>query len=124
MASLMTPILPGEESDPSVVKVVVDKKNFALYFSRSPIPYSRNGGGALPMKHIGVYAYRRNFLLTLAAKEPAPLETAESLEQLRVLENGGAIKMVEVESSPAGVDTPEDLLRVREILEGAHDACS
>ena len=119
MASLMAPALPGEETDPAVVKVVVDKKGFALYFSRSVIPYAQNPG-APPMKHIGVYAYRRNFLLTLGAKDPTPLETAESLEQLRVLETGGSIRMVQVQNSPAGVDTPEDLSRVREIMEKMH----
>jgi 3-deoxy-manno-octulosonate cytidylyltransferase (CMP-KDO synthetase) len=117
MGSMMCPIIDGSETaDPSVVKVVVDRDNYALYFSRSEIPYPRNPDGARAFKHIGIYAYRRHFLLAYAAMDPTPLETTESLEQLRALENGHRIKMVETDFSPTSVDTPEDLERVREIL--------
>jgi len=117
MGSLMTPTSPGEENDPSVVKVVTDKQGFALYFSRSVIPFPRNGESAVYRKHVGIYAYRRNFLIILGSIKQSSLETSESLEQLRVLENGYGIRMVEIPSgSEASVDTPEDLERVRAIL--------
>lgn len=117
MASLMCPLLPDEEDEPSVVKVVTDLNGFALYFSRARIPYQRSPAGA--WKHIGLYAYTRDFLLTFPALPPAPLETAESLEQLRALENGYRIRMVETDFTPTSVDTPEDLEKVRCILEKA-----
>ena len=101
--------------DPNVVKVVTDLRGFALYFSRSPIPYSR-GGRTAPYKHLGLYVYRREFLQTVAALEPTALERSESLEQLRVLENGFPIKVVETAHDSIGVDTPEDLDRVRRLL--------
>lgn len=106
----------SEANDPAVVKVVTDSNNYALYFSRSEIPYKRNPEGARTFKHIGIYAYRWHFLLSYATMPPSPLETTESLEQLRALENGHKIKMVETDFSPTSVDTPEDLERVRAIL--------
>lgn len=119
MGSLMCPLTEeGEEEDPAVVKVVTDQRGFALYFSRARIPYPRHPEAARWTKHIGIYAYRREFLLTFSKLEPTPLEKAESLEQLRALENGYRIKMVETSFSPTSVDTPEDLERVREILRG------
>ena len=101
--------------------MVVDQEGFALYFSRAPIPFVRNPAAAgsvaaSPFKHIGLYVYRRQFLLQLAKLAPAPLELAESLEQLRVLEHGFAIKTVETRCDSIGVDTPEDLERVRSLL--------
>jgi 3-deoxy-manno-octulosonate cytidylyltransferase (CMP-KDO synthetase) len=107
-----------EAQSPNVVKVVTDRRGFALYFSRSRIPFPRGpqDSGAGPFKHIGLYVYRRQFLLQLASLEPTPLERSESLEQLRVLEHGFSIKMVETRHDSIGVDTPEDLERVRRQL--------
>jgi 3-deoxy-manno-octulosonate cytidylyltransferase (CMP-KDO synthetase) len=109
---------PAELDDPNVVKVVVDRGGFALYFSRSPIPYVRNPKGGWPplYRHIGLYAYRRSTLLVLANLEPTPLERAESLEQLRALEHGIRIKAVETEYDSISVDTPQDLEQVRRLL--------
>jgi 3-deoxy-manno-octulosonate cytidylyltransferase (CMP-KDO synthetase) len=112
---------PEQARNPNVVKVVVDREGFALYFSRAPIPFVRNpqtadSAAVGPFKHIGLYVYRRHFLLQLARLEPTPLELAESLEQLRVLEHGFAIKTLETEYDSIGVDTPEDLERVRRLL--------
>jgi 3-deoxy-manno-octulosonate cytidylyltransferase (CMP-KDO synthetase) len=105
--------------DPHVVKVVADRRGYALYFSRSPIPFVRSAGdsaSAVPLKHIGLYVQRREFLLEVAALEPTPLERAEALEQLRVLEHGFSIRMVETQHDSIGVDTPEDLERVRRLV--------
>jgi 3-deoxy-manno-octulosonate cytidylyltransferase (CMP-KDO synthetase) len=109
---------PAELADPNVVKVVVDRGGFALYFSRAPIPYIRDPRGGWPplYRHIGLYAYRRSTLLVLASLDPTPLERAESLEQLRALEHGIRIKAVETEYDSIGVDTPEDLEQVRRLL--------
>ena len=117
MGSLMCPLADAsEEDDPAVVKVVTDREGFALYFSRSRIPYPRDPEAAQPRKHIGIYAYRRDCLIAFSRLAPTPLEKAESLEQLRALENGYRIKMVETSFSPTSVDTPEDLERVRTLL--------
>jgi 3-deoxy-manno-octulosonate cytidylyltransferase (CMP-KDO synthetase) len=109
---------PAELSNPNVVKVVVDRGGFALYFSRSPIPYVRDPRGGWPplYRHIGLYAYRRSALLVLASLEPTPLERAESLEQLRALEHGIRIKAIETRYESFGVDTQEDLDQVRRLL--------
>lgn len=121
---------------PDVVKVVLDERGRALYFSRSPIPYPRDAvrrhGGSLETalreepallanfrKHTGLYVYRRTFLLEYTRREQSPLERSESLEQLRILESGAAIRVVEAASVSIGVDTAEDLERVREIMEGS-----
>lgn len=118
MGTLMTRINnPRECEDPNVVKVVVDREGFALYFSRSPIPYPREGE-PIRYQHIGLYVYRRDFLLRFAQLPPTPLEQIERLEQLRALEHGYRIKVVETEHGSIGVDTPEDLERVKAILEG------
>jgi 3-deoxy-manno-octulosonate cytidylyltransferase (CMP-KDO synthetase) len=118
MATLATPI--RDESvyrDPSCVKVVASASGRALYFSRSPIPYHRDG---LPdftldppsaLLHLGLYAYRRDFLLGLAQLPPSPLETAEKLEQLRVLEAGYPIALGIVQERSVGIDTPDDYRR-------------
>jgi 3-deoxy-manno-octulosonate cytidylyltransferase (CMP-KDO synthetase) len=107
-----------DAADPNVVKVVTDRRGSALYFSRSRIPFPRGpqDPGAGPYKHIGLYVYRREFLLHVASLTPTPLERSESLEQLRVLEHGFAIHMVEISHDSIGVDTPEDLERVRRLL--------
>ena len=115
MATVKTEIEDeAEQKNPNNVKVVCDKAGYALYFSRSLMPYPRKGGCPV-YKHIGIYAYRRDFLLHYAKMEPTPLEQAESLEQLRALENGYRIKVVETKAKFVGVDTVEDLARVNEI---------
>jgi 3-deoxy-manno-octulosonate cytidylyltransferase (CMP-KDO synthetase) len=112
---------------PNVVKVVTDLSGFALYFSRSPLPNFRDkwndlkdekfsSGKILSYKHVGLYVYRREFLLQYAAMKPTSLELAEKLEQLRVLENGHRIKVVETGYETIGVDTPGDLDKVVERL--------
>jgi 3-deoxy-manno-octulosonate cytidylyltransferase (CMP-KDO synthetase) len=103
-----------DHTDPNVVKVVVDVDGNALYFSRAPIPFMRDPGTAF--RHIGVYAYRRSFLLAFSRLQPTTLELAESLEQLRALEHGFRIRTVETQHDSIGVDTPEDLERVRRLL--------
>ncbi|MFH1868168.1 MAG: 3-deoxy-manno-octulosonate cytidylyltransferase [Candidatus Omnitrophota bacterium] len=125
MASLMRKIEdPSEIEDRNVVKVVVDKNNFALYFSRNPIPFIRDrnnlmtGSHSPYYKHIGLYAYTKDFLFTFANLPESSLEKCERLEQLRAIENGYKIKMVETKYDTIGVDTPEDLEKVKEkILE-------
>ncbi|OFW29099.1 MAG: 3-deoxy-manno-octulosonate cytidylyltransferase [Acidobacteria bacterium RIFCSPLOWO2_12_FULL_65_11] len=108
----------SELTDPNVVKIVVDRGGFALYFSRAPIPFVRDPRGGWPplLKHVGVYAYRRSALLVLAALEPTPLERAESLEQLRALEHGIRIRAVETRYDSFSVDTPGDLEQVRRLI--------
>jgi 3-deoxy-manno-octulosonate cytidylyltransferase (CMP-KDO synthetase) len=109
---------PAELTNPNVVKLVVDRGGFALYFSRAPIPHLRDPRGGWPplYKHVGLYAYRRSALMVLASLEPTPLERAESLEQLRALEHGIRIKAVETRYDSFGVDTPEDLEQVRRLF--------
>jgi 3-deoxy-manno-octulosonate cytidylyltransferase (CMP-KDO synthetase) len=129
-----TPSLPLRLADemlsPSVVKVVVDTRGDALYFSRSPIPYVRVGASSdsrasaeaavaagLARKHVGLYAYRREALLRFASLPPSPLEQAEGLEQLRALHHGMRIRVVPVDGEGGvAVDTPEDLERVRALV--------
>jgi 3-deoxy-manno-octulosonate cytidylyltransferase (CMP-KDO synthetase) len=108
-----------EAQDPNIVKVVADRAGLALYFSRAPIPHRRGqqlDPQAGPFKHLGLYVYRREFLLRIASLGPTPLERSESLEQLRVLEHGFSIRVVETKHDSIGVDTPEDLERVRRLL--------
>ena len=99
----------------SSVKVVLDKGHFALYFSRHPIPYSP-GGKIEYFKHLGLYAFRKPFLLKFATWKETPLEAAERLEQLRILENGYRIKVVESSYDSLGIDTQDDLEKAREII--------
>jgi 3-deoxy-manno-octulosonate cytidylyltransferase (CMP-KDO synthetase) len=117
MATLAYQTTKKEEiEDPNVVKVVFNKDNFALYFSRSPIPFSKiqdPGSRLQAYKHLGLYIYRKEFLAKLVQLEPSPLESIEGLEQLRVLENGYRIKVVETKYDSVGVDTPEDLEKVK-----------
>ena len=116
MATVATELTDADEmNNPNNVKVVIDKNNDALYFSRSLIPYPRNAGKSKVFKHIGIYAYRRNFLLDYAKMEPTPLEQSESLEQLRALENGFKIRVIKSSCRFVGVDTEEDLKLVNEI---------
>ena len=122
MATLMTELTESEYQVPSVVKVVTDLAGFALYFSRSLIPYPRTQLETMRWyKHIGVYAYRRDFLLTYAALPPTPLEQTESLEQLRALEHGYRIKVLKTTHRFIGVDTLEDLERVNEIYKNREE---
>lgn len=109
---------PDEARDPNVVKVVCDCRGFALYFSRLPIPFDREGPGesGLFLRHVGLYAYRADFLQTFSRLPPTPLEQRERLEQLRALEHGHAIRVVRVERGAIGVDTPADAERVRRML--------
>lgn len=110
---------------PNVVKVVTDRDSNALYFSRSPLPFFRDkwqdlkdesfaSGKLLCYKHVGLYVYRRDFLIEFAAMAPTFLETSEKLEQLRAVENGVRIRVVETEFESIGVDTPDDLAKARE----------
>lgn len=103
-------------SNPNVVKVVTDLSGNAIYFSRHPIPFSREPGAA-HYKHIGLYVYRRDFLLSYPDLRVGPLEQAEKLEQLRALENGFRIRVEDTEYDSLGVDTPEDLERVAGLFE-------
>ena len=118
MGALVYPIRTREElTNPSVVKVVFDKQGFALYFSRSPLPYVIASSPAPRyFKHIGPYAYRMGFLARFTQMERGELERAESLEQLRALENGYKIKIVETQFDSQEVDTPEDLEKVRKLM--------
>lgn len=111
VASMMSRIVdPLQVENPNVVKVVVDKEGFALYFSRSPLPYRRNPDMEVPFyKHIGIYAYRRQTLLKFTQLEKSLLERVEMLEQLRLLENGISIKMIESSHQAVAVDTEQDL---------------
>ena len=114
---------PAEIADPGVVKVVLDEKGFALYFSRAPIPFQRDiwGGpfyitGGSCLKHIGLYAYRRDFLLRYAKMRPTGPEQAEKLEQLRALGHGERIRVAVTNYESFGVDTREDLEKVRMLI--------
>jgi 3-deoxy-manno-octulosonate cytidylyltransferase (CMP-KDO synthetase) len=111
---------PSDIQDPNVVKVTTDGHGNALYFSRSPIPYAREAGETPAyFKHIGLYVYRRDFLLSYSDLPVGPLERAERLEQLRALENGFKIRVVETEYESLGVDTPEDWKQVAELFENS-----
>ncbi|MGE0392187.1 MAG: 3-deoxy-manno-octulosonate cytidylyltransferase [Vicinamibacterales bacterium] len=117
MSTLAAPIGdPHDADDPNVVKVVLDRRGDALYFSRARIPFPRQPGTA-PLRHIGLYAYRRPFLIEFAGWPRSPLEETESLEQLRALERGVRIRTLVTPYESIGVDTPGDLARVRAALE-------
>ncbi len=117
MATVATPLAEEEYDDPSAVKVVVNQKGEALYFSRSLIPYPRHDFVTPPLKHVGIYAYRRTFLLDYANMAQTPLEVAESLEQLRALENGYKIGVIIEKTADIGIDTPEDLAKAEAYFE-------
>lgn len=121
MATLAHPISDEELQSPNSVKVVLNCRDEALYFSRYAIPYSRSKASELGtwegcLKHIGMYAYSRNFLQEFCAAPPALIEKAESLEQLRALYLGAKIKVIRVKEASVGVDTPEDLARLEKLL--------
>ncbi len=105
-----------EVENPNNVKVVTDKNDYAIYFSRSPIPYPRELNMDNYYKHVGIYGYKRDFVMEYSTMDSTPLEVSESLEQLRVLENGYRIKVLDTPYKIVGVDTPEDLERVRSII--------
>lgn len=109
----------SERQNPHITKVVVDNDDFALYFSRAPIPFIRAGSPAAPAwRHVGLYVYRRECLMRLASLPPTAMEKSEALEQLRALEHGIRIKAVETQFDSIGVDTAEDLARVRAAFSG------
>jgi 3-deoxy-manno-octulosonate cytidylyltransferase (CMP-KDO synthetase) len=122
VGTVAAPLLDERDlANPNVVKVVAGHDGRALYFSRAPIPFQREGASLeawkVARRHIGLYGYRREALLRLAGLAPSPLEQVEMLEQLRMLQNGMRIQVAEVARAQAGVDTAEDLERVRKILE-------
>jgi len=117
IVTLAVPALAEEMGDPNAVKTVLAASGHALYFSRSAIPFPRQEGGAAPLKHLGIYGYQKAALLRLASLPPTPLERSESLEQLRALENGIAIRVLLGRQSSFGVDTAEDLAKVERILQ-------
>jgi 3-deoxy-manno-octulosonate cytidylyltransferase (CMP-KDO synthetase) len=123
MATAATPIKgQGDLDNPAIVKVVWDNSGRALYFSRSPIPHVRDGGGVSPglhFRHIGIYGYRRTFLQKLVHTPPCPSEQAEKLEQLRALHIGCRMKVIQTNDTGLGVDTPEDVTRAELALRAA-----
>ena len=119
MSTIKTKISEEDYSDPAVVKVVVDENDFALYFSRSLIPYARDKRAVNVYEHVGLYVYRKDFLLKISKLPQTYLEKIEMLEQLRVMEKGYKIKVVETKSKQAAgisVDTPEDLAKVEKLV--------
>lgn len=121
MGTLVRPLLPEEVESPHVVKVALALSGDALYFSRSPLPFIREPAeapGVQRWAHLGLYGYRREVLLRLAALPPTPLEQAEKLEQLRALEHGIAIRCGRVQGRTVAVDVPEDVVRVEAALRG------
>ena len=121
ISTVAVPITDASEiNNPNVVKVALNRSSEALYFSRAPIPFVRDPQSSpqtVHLRHLGIYAYRTDFLQAYARLEPAPPEQAEALEQLRALWNGYRIAVhTTLEAPPAGVDTPEDLERVRQFL--------
>ncbi|OGX39523.1 MAG: 3-deoxy-manno-octulosonate cytidylyltransferase [Omnitrophica WOR_2 bacterium RIFCSPLOWO2_12_FULL_50_9] len=121
MATVIKAIETQEElENPNVVKVVIDREKNAIYFSRLPIPYDREKAGTGTIryyKHLGIYAYRKDFLMALTQMPKSLLERAEQLEQLRALEAGVRIKTILTDMETIGVDTPEDLARVEGLLQ-------
>lgn len=117
MATAACPLDPADLDNPNVVKVVCDIEGNALYFSRSPIPCDRDGD-AMParLRHLGIYAYRRPFLLDFVKRKQTPLEKAEKLEQLRALESGARIRVLTTKSFGPGIDTPEDAIAAEKLL--------
>ncbi len=119
MATLAHPIRDEFDLiDANVVKVVCDAAGRALYFSRAPIPFLRDESAAQPLQHVGLYAYRRDFLMAYPSLPPSPLERAEGLEQLRALHHGHPVAVVVGDFHCVGVDAPEDLHRAEAMLAG------
>lgn len=121
MATVACLIDREEDLDnPNIVKVVLAGSGDALYFSRSVIPFARNSRISSPLRHLGIYAYRRDFLENYVRWKPTPLELTESLEQLRALENGAKIRVILTDHVSVGVDTPEQAAQVEQILLNTH----
>jgi len=119
LSTLRTPLAESDASNPNVVKVVIDLRGDALYFTRASVPYVRPGHAqAQAWRHLGLYVYRRATLCALARLHPTPLEQAEGLEQLRALEHGFRLRTVETLAASPSVDTPADLDRVRLLMSG------
>lgn len=117
MATLKHKLHKKEDiENPNFVKVITDRDDYAIYFSRSVIPYPRNENLDIYFKHVGIYGYKREFVLEYSKMESTPLENSESLEQLRVLENGYKIKVLETPFEIIGVDTKEELEKVRNYI--------
>jgi 3-deoxy-manno-octulosonate cytidylyltransferase (CMP-KDO synthetase) len=116
MITAATPMELAEVENPNVVKVVTARSGDALYFSRSPIPYDRDGAGHVPLRHLGIYGYDVKFLMQFVKWREGALERLEKLEQLRALENGVAIRVVKTRHQAVGVDTPADAELVERIL--------
>lgn len=121
MSTLAHPIGPDDLENKNAVKVLMNEKNQAIYFSRWPIPFSRKKSNDFQsldfcQKHIGMYGYRANFLKEFCEHLPSPIEQAESLEQLRALSMGANIQVISVAEASIGVDTPEDAIKVEEFL--------
>ena len=116
MTTLACPLAEEDYPNPNSVKVVCDQQSLALYFSRSPIPYYRNSGSAPVFHHLGLYAFRRDFLKVYAQLAPTPLEQCEALEQLRVLEHGHSILVCPTQSKVLEVNTPEDLKQAQALI--------
>lgn len=126
MATLVAPFDNiAEVDDPNIVKVVVDNRGYALYFSRSPIPYDRDAAGKAALdkylRHLGIYAYRKQFLLEITEKKQTQYEICEKLEQLRVLENGYSIITGKVDHAWTGIDTPEQYAEFVKRHKGRND---
>jgi 3-deoxy-manno-octulosonate cytidylyltransferase (CMP-KDO synthetase) len=117
MATVACPLVEDEMNNPNVVKVVTDKRKNALYFSRAPIPYQRPGVPAQALHHLGIYAFRRDFLLRYNKLAPTPLEQTEGLEQLRALEHGHRIVVEKIKAHIFEVNTVDDLQRAREMVQ-------
>jgi 3-deoxy-manno-octulosonate cytidylyltransferase (CMP-KDO synthetase) len=119
MGTLAHPVADEtEHSDPNAVKVVLDQSGHALYFTRAPVPYARQTGLVVPLRHVGIYVFRHAFLQRYARLAPTPLEQTERLEQLRALEHGVRIRVLLTPHGSIGVDTPADVDRLAAYLEG------
>lgn len=119
IGTLAAPAEEGDLADPNAVMVVLDRRGYALYFSRAGIPFPRQAGGPVPLKHLGIYGYQKEALLRFAALEPTPLERGESLEQLRALENGMPIRVLAARRASLSVDTLADAERVERAMDVA-----
>ena len=116
ISTLIRKITPEEAENPNLVKCVIDNSGFAMYFSRSKIPFERNPISGNFYGHLGIYGYKRDALIKMTSLPQTPLEKTESLEQLRALENGMKIKTSVVDFVPVGIDTAEDLLKFKQIV--------
>lgn len=116
ISTLIRKITPLEAENPNLVKCVVDNSGYAMYFSRSKIPFERNIGKAEFFGHLGIYGYKRNALIKMTETEQSAYEMSESLEQLRALQNGMKIKTSVVDFVPVGIDTAEDVEKFKEII--------